>query len=174
MGTNLIIKGADFSQDGVDLVTYTWYTDTIESAQEGQKQTYGQSSESYSSFVPNHSYTAGQIVNCLRMGCATAGTITVARCTLSGSTVGSGFTLNDTRVLNITKTGDDFIVKFEPITMGEGDYIAVRINGDSCQFYNYSLLQDAMGYWIINTSTSKITTTPVLTTNIGFDFGKYE
>lgn len=174
MGKKLIIKGADFSANAIDVGTYTWYTNGLENAiNNGTRNIYSQGS-SVTRFAIDHSFKSGDIVNCVRMGCSTAGTITIARATFAGTDVGSAVTISDARNVNISQVGTDFIVRFTPIVMNDGDYIIIRMNGDTCKFYTYAGLTNAVGYWQVNGQTNKITIVPSQVYELGFDLGKYE
>ena len=173
MGKKLIIKGADFSANAIDVGTYTWYTNGLENAiNNGTSNIYAQSSGSYTRFAIDHSFNSGDIVNCIRMGCSATGTITIARATFAGTEIDSAVTISDARSVNISQTGTDFIVRFTPIVMNDGDYIIIRMNGDTCKFYTYAGLTNAVGYWQVQ--TNKITVIPSPVYELGFDLGKYE
>lgn len=85
MGKNLVIKGADFSANGISVVTINWigYTDTELNGSSSVSNTskYCISASSIQSLG-----LAGKSIQYIKIYAKTAGTITFGGCDISGST----------------------------------------------------------------------------------------
>lgn len=127
MGKSLIIKGADFSRNSVNILR--WYTT--------ENDSYGDSANtlvpnSYGVFVPfSAANCQSKTVNCIKFKAGKAGTITLSK--VSSVDAGGIATEVATIVINPEDVGKNVIKRFDNVTIGNTEWIGICKDGDTGQ-----------------------------------------
>ena len=152
MGKRLIIKGADFSANGIPYVTYTWFTNFNMSQPEVQFQTGA-------FYIPASEISAfnlsGKTVKAIRFYAMTTGTIEIFP--YENSVDGTH------QVFQITQPGVNIINLETPIPLSSTQRLGIK-TPDGVYGYNRNVASDTTKGWKFSDTTN---------VRIPVDFGTY-
>ena len=131
MGKKLIIKGADFSENAVDVRVIEWYIT--------QYTDYGGSASSVVNVVnggwayqSNHnSLIQGKLINALKFKAAAAGTLNLYKGKLNSTSKPQIGSVS----VSQSEVGTAVIKTFTPYTMGANEYLIIGEPNSSASFY---------------------------------------
>ena len=140
MGKSLIIKGADFSANGIPAYSnITWFLDSF-------NETYATRDTNISQgyFGPgNYSQLQGKTINCIKFKAAASGQLTIA----FADGVGGSAQISQERIIEVSQDEVGTVVTklFTPIEVSQSDYIVVGKPTDTAGWYFTNSYPDDAG-----------------------------
>lgn len=142
MGKSLIIRGADFSANGIKDYPVTWFMDNFK---ENWATSIGV--KTARAFVPgNYTDVQGKTINCVKLKVAGAGTFTF----MVANGVGGSATYSQARTIEFSSDEvDTTVVKtFDPIDVPQDGFIAWMTSTDTGNWYYGNVSTGGTGFYM--------------------------
>lgn len=144
MGKKLIIKGADFSLNGIKegVWSETWYITDLDSYTPDTE-----SNPSSAAFAPsNASQVQSRTINMIKLKISTPGIISIG---VADKVAGGKASLSQTRTLDFSNVTPGSVVTkvFDPITLGATDYPVIQYTTDTGRFMYSNVQQGSVTFY---------------------------
>lgn len=162
MGKRLIIKGADFSQNGIYSQVSLWYITGYDDNKSNLSSTANTANGGWAFGDTDQNKVRGKVINQIKFKVSAAGDFPIMKGSARNSmTEAASITIEQAEIGTVvTKT-------FTPVTVGESEYIAVGKPNGAGMYFTSSSSATPSGFYT-KVPSSPTSTTGNLGVNVGF------